>query len=81
MVELWLAGPNREYYDTHRDTNIADATGSYRFESNVPQPYYGRLPHIHLRISAGGFDSLVTKHYPVASTKEAVFDIMLVPSR
>jgi protocatechuate 3,4-dioxygenase beta subunit len=81
MVELWLVGPNGEYDDAHRATIIADASGTYRFESNVPQPYYGRPPHIHLRISAKGFKSLVTQHYPDAGTKEAIFDIVLVPSR
>ena len=81
MVELWLAGPNGEYDDAHRATIIADASGAYRFESNIPQPYYGRPPHIHLRVSAKGFSTLVTQHYPATSTKEAVFDTVLVPSR
>jgi len=41
-VELWLAGPDGGYDDAHRATIIADASGAYRFESNVPPPYYGR---------------------------------------
>jgi len=81
MVELWLAGPNGEYDDAHRATIIADASGAYRFESNIPSPYSGRPPHIHLRVSAEGFATLVTQHYPVADAKEAVFDIVLTPSR
>jgi protocatechuate 3,4-dioxygenase beta subunit len=81
MVELWLAGPKGEYDDAHRATIIADASGAYRFESNAPPPYYGRPPHIHLQVSAKGFSTLVTQHYPAARTKEAVFDIVLVPSR
>ena len=81
MVELWLAGPNGEYDDAHRATTIADASGAYRFESNTPPPYYGRPPHIHLRVSAKNFSTLVTQHYPATSTKEAVFDTVLVPSR
>ena len=80
MVEIWLAGPNGEYDDAHRATIIADASGAYRFESNMPQPYYGRPPHIHLRISAKGFATLVTQHYPAAGTKDAVFDVVLVHS-
>ena len=81
MVELWLAGQNGEYDDAHRATIIADASGAYRFESDIPPPYYGRPPHIHLRVSAKGFSTLVTQHYPAASTKEAVFDIVLVPTQ
>jgi protocatechuate 3,4-dioxygenase beta subunit len=81
MVELWLAGPNGEYDNAHRATIIADASGAYRFESNVPPPYYGRPPHIHLRISANGFATLVTQHYPAVGTRDAVFDIVLDPAR
>jgi protocatechuate 3,4-dioxygenase beta subunit len=81
IIELWLAGPNGEYDDAHRATIIADASGVYHFESDIPPPYYGRPPHIHLRVSAKGFSTLVTQHYPAASTKEAVFDIVLTTSR
>jgi protocatechuate 3,4-dioxygenase beta subunit len=81
MVELWLAGPNGEYDDAHRATIIVETSGAYRFESNIPPSYYGRPPHIHLRVSAKGFETLVTQHYPTAGTKEAVFDIVLLHSR
>ena len=76
-----LAGPDGEYDDARRATIIADASAAYRFESNVPPPYYGRPPHIHLRISAKGFKTLVTQHYPVSDKNSAVFDIIIVPSR
>jgi protocatechuate 3,4-dioxygenase beta subunit len=80
-VELWLAGPAGGYDDAYRATIIANASGAYRFESNVPPPYYGRPPHIHLKVSARGFNEIVTQHYPVAGRNNAVFDIVLVPSR
>jgi protocatechuate 3,4-dioxygenase beta subunit len=81
VIELWLARPGSEYDDAHRARVVADVTGAYRFESNVPPPYYGRPPHIHLRVSAKGFVTLVTQHYPLAGRVNAVFDIVLVPSR
>lgn len=81
MIELWLAGPDGEYDDAHRATVTAGASGAYRFESNLPKPYYGRPPHIHLRISAKGFKTLVTQHYPPDGRKDAVFDIVLVPAK
>jgi hypothetical protein len=81
MIELWLAGPDSEYDDAHRATIITDASAAYRFESNLPPPYYGRPPHIHLRVSAKGFKTLVTQHYPTAGTVNAVFDIVLVPAK
>ena len=52
------------YGVAYRATVIADGKGAYRFESYVPPPYYGRPLHIHLRVSARGFDTLVTQHYP-----------------
>jgi protocatechuate 3,4-dioxygenase beta subunit len=81
VLELWLAGPGGAYDDAHRATIIANASGAYRFESNVPSPYYGRPPHIHLRVSAKGFKTLVTQHYPKDGETEAVFDLVLVPAQ
>lgn len=80
-VELWLAGPDGEYDDAHRATVPANAEGRYRFESNAPPPYFGRPPHIHVRVSAKGFAILVTQHYPVKSASSAVFDLVLNPER
>jgi len=80
IVELWLAGPNGEYDDAHRATVVADASGAYRFESNIPTPYYGRPAHIHLRVSAPDFATLVTQHYPVVGRNDARFDVVLIPS-
>ena len=80
-IELWLAGPDGQYDDAHRATIMSDSSGFYRFESNVPTPYTGRPPHIHLRITADGFKELVTQHYPEAGKTEATFDIVLVPSQ
>jgi protocatechuate 3,4-dioxygenase beta subunit len=80
-IELWLAGPGGEYDDAYRATIIADASAAYRFESTIPPPYYGRPPHIHLQVSAKGFKTLVTQHYPSKGAVSAVFDIVLVPSK
>jgi protocatechuate 3,4-dioxygenase beta subunit len=80
-MEFWLSGPDGEYDDAHRATVIADASGSYWFESNVPQPVVGRPAHIHVRASAGGFKTLVAQHYPEPGKRAAVFDLVLVPSR
>jgi protocatechuate 3,4-dioxygenase beta subunit len=80
-IEIWLAGPDGIYDDDHRATVIADQQGAYRFESNVPPPYYGRPPHIHLRVSAKGFRTLVTQHYREQDRTQARFDIILVPAK
>ncbi len=79
-IEFWLAGPDGEYDDAHRATVYSDAAGSYRFESNIPLPYGARQPHIHIRVSAQGFKTLVTQHYPAQGKTEAGFDLVLIPA-
>lgn len=78
-IELWLANPDGSYDDNHRASILTDETGAYKFESNFPPGYYGRPPHIHLRISAEGFKTLVTQHYPTEGQATGEFDIVLVP--
>jgi protocatechuate 3,4-dioxygenase beta subunit len=80
-IEFWLAGPDGEYGDDYRATVVADGSGGYRFESHFPPPYYGRPSHIHIRVSADGFRTLVTQHYPVKGQTQAAFDLVLVPAR
>ena len=81
MIELWLAGPDGRYGDAYRATIMADSSGAYSFESNVPRPIEGRPPHIHLRVSAKGFATLVTQHYPEQGKDQAVFDLVLKPDK
>jgi protocatechuate 3,4-dioxygenase beta subunit len=77
-IEFWLANPRGEYDDAHRATVFAGERGEYRFESNVPVSYSGRPPHIHVRVTAPGFEELVTQHYPEAGQTRATFDLVLV---
>ena len=81
VIEFWLAGPDGGYDDAHRATIVAGVSGAYRFESNAPPPYDGRPPHMHLRVSAKGFKTLVTQHYPISGKSAAVFEIVLIPLR
>jgi protocatechuate 3,4-dioxygenase beta subunit len=81
VIELWLAGPKRGYDDAHRATVNADQAGAYRFESNPPPPIESRPPHIHLRVSAKGYATIVTQHYPAAGLIDAVFDVVLVSAQ
>ena len=78
-VELWLAGPDGSYDEDHRATIIANDVGEYRFESNFPPGYSGRPPHIHIRVSASGFKTLATQHYPQIGRVEGIFNLVLVP--
>lgn len=78
-IEFWLTGPDGEYGDDYRATMHSGPDGAYSFESNTPVTYYGRPPHIHIRVSAKGFRTLVTQHYPKPKTDKASFDLVLIP--
>jgi protocatechuate 3,4-dioxygenase beta subunit len=79
-IEFWLAGPGGRYDDDHRATVLADKSGAYRFESNFPPGYSGRPPHIHIRVSAPGFRTLVTQHYPEKGRTDGRFELVLTPA-
>jgi protocatechuate 3,4-dioxygenase beta subunit len=76
-IEFWLANPRGVYDDAHRARMASARDGRYRFESNRPPAYQGRPPHIHVRVSAPGFRTLVTQHYPKAGRNTAVFNLVL----
>jgi protocatechuate 3,4-dioxygenase beta subunit len=80
QIEFWLANPEGVYDDAHRATMLAGAEGEYQFESSVPVPYENRPPHIHVRVTAPGYQDLVTQHYPDAGQTEANFDLVLGPA-
>jgi protocatechuate 3,4-dioxygenase beta subunit len=77
-IELWLVNPRGQYDDAHRATVVARRDGRYRFESNRPPGYSGRPPHIHVRVTARGFRTLVTQHYPRGGRTSALFNLVLV---
>jgi protocatechuate 3,4-dioxygenase beta subunit len=78
-IEFWLAGPDGAYADEYRATVIVDQNGAYRFESHAPPPYSGRPPHIHVRVTAPGYQELVTQHYSQQGQTQAIFDLVLMP--
>lgn len=80
-IEFWLAGPEGEYDDRYQGTLIADKKGSYRIETHQPVEYGGRPPHIHLRVTAKGHETLVTQHYPEAGKNGANVDLVLKPEK
>ncbi len=79
LIEFWQAGPNGRYSDAYRAAIITDHSGRYRFETDAPPAYVTRPPHIHIRVSAAGFKTLVTQHYLQTGVSEAVIDLILVP--
>lgn len=77
LIEFWQADTSGHYSDAHRAAIITDDDGRYRLETDAPAAYVSRPPHIHIRVSAKGFKTLVTQHYLKPGDKEAVFDLVL----
>ncbi len=80
QIEFWLADSQGNYDDAHRATVLAGEQGEYQFQSNFPGLYENRPPHIHVRVTAPGFQELVTQHYPTTNEIEATFDLVLQPA-
>ncbi|MFZ7125828.1 MAG: hypothetical protein ACOWWM_06705 [Desulfobacterales bacterium] len=78
-IEAWMAGPDGRYDDAYRATLSVDGEGGYRFQSHFPPTYGFRPPHIHLRITAEGHQTLVTQFYPEEGTDAGHFDLVLTP--
>jgi protocatechuate 3,4-dioxygenase beta subunit len=76
-IEFWLVNERGHYDDAHRATVFARRDGRYRFESNRPVAYESRPPHIHVRVTARGFRTLVTQHYPASGRSSATFNLVL----
>jgi hypothetical protein len=78
-IELWMAGPDGEYKDDYRAAVRANESGEYRFESHRPPSYLNRPLHIHIRVTADGFNTLSTQHYPEEDSSNGEFDLVLIP--
>jgi len=78
-IEWWQVNPQGQYDDAHRATQAADAEGQYHFETNFPIAYFGRPPHIHVKVLAPGHRPLTTQIYPKAGQSEIAFDFALRP--
>ena len=78
VVEFWQESPNGRYDRRGRASVITGRTGTFRFEGPVPPGESGRPPHIHIHVSAGGYDDFVTTHLLAAGERQARLTVVLV---
>lgn len=79
-IELWTTGPDGRYEDRWRATTFSDAKGNYEFETHFPGRYGTRPPHIHIVVTAPGFNRLATQQFPTPGEEEESFNLVLVPT-
>lgn len=78
-LEWWSANQHGDYDAAHRATQPASADGRYRYTTDFPGRYPGRPPHLHVRVTAPGYRTLVTQVYPQQAQTSLSVDLVLVP--
>lgn len=78
-IEWWSINPRGDYDDDHRASQPADGDGHFRYETDFPIRYFGRPPHLHVRISAPGHRTLITQLYPKPGQTSLTIDFVLMP--
>jgi protocatechuate 3,4-dioxygenase beta subunit len=73
-VELWPEIAGRGHPDAQRATVLTAADGGYRFQSDPPE-------HIHMLVSAEGFEPLASNRYHPEGSQRGRFDVLLTPAR
>ena len=73
-VELWPEIAGKGHPDSQRATVITDAEGRYGFESDPPE-------HIHMLVSASGFEPLASNRYHPEGRSAGRFDVVLTPAK
>jgi protocatechuate 3,4-dioxygenase beta subunit len=79
VVELWQESPNGRYDRRGHASVITGRTGTFRFQGPVPPSGFGR-PHIHLHVSAGGYDDVVATYLFAPGKRQGRITIVLVSS-
>jgi protocatechuate 3,4-dioxygenase beta subunit len=79
-VVFWLANSEGIYLPENEGTLLTDASGGYRIESEFPGQYEGASPHIHMYVSANGFQPVFTTLSVESGTTESTSDIVLAPA-
>jgi protocatechuate 3,4-dioxygenase beta subunit len=73
-VELWPEIAGQGHPDSQRATVLTGPDGRYRFQSDPPE-------HIHMLVSAEGFEPLASNRYHPEGRAAGRFDILLTPAR
>jgi protocatechuate 3,4-dioxygenase beta subunit len=78
VVELWQESPNGRYDRRGHAAVVTGRTGTFRFEGPVPPSGFGRPPHIHVRVSAGQYEEVVTTYVVRRGEQHGRITIVLV---
>jgi protocatechuate 3,4-dioxygenase beta subunit len=77
VVEFWQESPSGVYDRRGRAAVVTGRLGTFRFEGPIP-PGGFRGPHIHVHVSAAGFEDFVTTYVLAAGERRGRITIVLV---
>ena len=78
VVEFWQESGSGGYDRRGRGSVVTGAAGAFRFEGPVPPSEGGRPPHIHIRVTAAGYEDFVTTYLLARSERLGRITIVLV---
>jgi len=76
VVEFWQESPNGVYDRRGHAAVVTGAAGTFRFEGPVP-PGEFRPPHIHIHVSAAGYEDFVTTYVLARGERQGRITIVL----
>jgi protocatechuate 3,4-dioxygenase beta subunit len=78
VVEFWQASPKYVYDRRGHGSVVTGPTGAFRFEGPMPAIESGRPPHIHIKVSAAGYEEFVTTYMLARGERQGRLTVVLV---
>ena len=80
QVQLWQSNAKGVYVRKLSATVLTNGAGRFRYESPRPVSYEGLPPHIHVRVVAKGFETLLSRIIVPSGTRRTSARLVLVPA-
>jgi protocatechuate 3,4-dioxygenase beta subunit len=78
-VSFWQSNAKGVYTTAGRGAVVTTKSGRFRFEGPRPTAYGGRPGHIHIKVSAAGYELLYTEYMPGTRRRGSV-RLVLTPA-
>jgi len=78
-VELWQSNRGGQYTQAGSGTVITGRDGRFRFEGPYPPSYETLPPHIHIRVVAKDYVTLVTRYVVAPHERRGSIRLVLTP--
>jgi protocatechuate 3,4-dioxygenase beta subunit len=79
QVQFWQSNAKGAYTRKLSATVLTRRDGSFRYESPKPVSYDGFPPHIHVRVIAKGYETLLSRVVPAKGARRTSVKFVLIP--